>query len=291
MVRGFSFYRRFTLLLCALLGLLQLPATAWAAADEPLRIGVFPRRSAQLTTTMFQPMAELLSQQLKRPVVVEAAPDFPTFWQRLAAHRYDLVHLNQYQYIKAHAKHGYRVIARNEEFGRDTLTAAFFVRKDRKMNSLQQLRGKKVIFGGGRGAMIGYIIPTQMLRQAGLEAGSYQELFAKTPPNAIIATYFNQADAGCAGDIGLNLVANKIDVEALEILAQSEPLVLMPWAIKGDLPAELSGRITSILTGLQHSDAGRKVLKAARLTALRPAQDRDYAPLRQIVAEVLDEHY
>lgn len=276
-----------------LLGLLLLLAAQTSAAMDVLSLGVFPRRNPQVTTRMFMPLADHLSRELGREVRLEVTRDFESFWEAVAAGRYDLVHYNPYHYIRSAKEQGYRVIAKNDEFGRATVASALVVRKDSGIESLEQLRGRKIVFGGGPTAMLSYVMNTHLLRQAGLGPDDYVEEYAISPLNAVFATYYGHAAAGGAGNIVLGLpnVQARVDTGELRYLAQSEELAHLPWAVKGDMAVALRERIQAVLTGLKDSAAGRAVLKSAGLTGLHPAQDAEYEPHRHITWAVLQEDY
>ncbi len=273
--------------------LTALTPLAVLAAEDPLRVGIFPRRHPELTRELFQPLSDYLAAALGRPVELETTADFASFWQNVEQRRYDLVHFNQYHYVRSHKEHGYRVIVRNEEFGHSDISAAVLVRKDSGIQRLDDLRGKKVVFGGGRTAMVSYIAATHLLNEAGLKQGDYFEQFALTPPKACIATFYRQAAAAGAGSYVLDLpkVKNEIDVGEMTYLAVGTPLAHLPWAVKADMDEATAQNIQRILVALRDSDAGQAVLRQARLTALVAAADRDYDRHREIVHAVLGERY
>lgn len=266
---------------------------AVADSEEPLRLGIFPRYNYTETVKSFTPLAEQLTRVLGRRVELETASDFSTFWQAVVARRYDLVHFNQYHYIKAHRELRYEVIARNREGGSDTIKGALLVRRDSGIKQLADLKGKRILFGGGRDAMQAYILTTHLLRRAGLKAGDYVELFAVNPPNAVIATYQRHADAAGAGDrvLDMPVVAERINTKEMKLLAVSEAVAQLPWAVKADLDPALRQRIGAALLALGDSEPGRAVLAAARLTGFAATRDADYDPLRRIVFEVSGERY
>ncbi|MFW1676541.1 phosphate/phosphite/phosphonate ABC transporter substrate-binding protein [Pontibacter sp. JAM-7] len=255
---------------------------------QPLVMGVFPRRDSAITVQLFRPMQHYLSQKLGREVVLETSSDFDTFQQHLLAHRYDLVHMNQYHYVEAHKQLAYEVVAQNEERGEATLRGAILVRNDSPYVDLQQLKGKKIIFGGGTRAMISYVVPTFMLRQAGLQQGDYEEVFAASPPDAVLATYLGQGDAGGAGEliVRMPVVTNKIDTSELRVLAVSKPLPHLVWAVKGEMAAAEKQILRQVLLEMKLEPEGQQVLKAARLTAFNPAVDADYDVHRNIIESV-----
>ncbi|MGD9189569.1 MAG: phosphate/phosphite/phosphonate ABC transporter substrate-binding protein [Desulfobacteraceae bacterium] len=271
-----------------LLLMILLFCSTMANAAEPLVIGIFPRRDAAITARLFRSLSRHIEQKLGIPVSMEMSPNFDTFLSNLKQRRYDLVHLNPFDYISAHDDLAYDAIVQNEEFGEATIRGAIYVRKDSGIRQLNELKGKKILFGGGPRAMMSYIVPTYLLRQAGLTKRDYEEVYAINPPNAILATYLRRADAGGAGEVArrMPVVTSKIDVNQLEVIAVSRPLPHLPWAVKQEMTAELKQRLQTLLVNLKHSEEGRKILDQARLSAFNPVTNKDYDPHRKIVEAV-----
>jgi len=276
-----------------LLMLLFAPCSSFSAEESSLIMGVFPRRNFTTTLKLFTPLAENLSAQLGRPVILESAKDFKSFWQQVQNRRYDIVHFNQYHYVKARKLYGYQVIVMNEEYGSKTLAGAIYVRKDSGINSVMDLKGKKIIFGGGPDAMVSYIIASSVLKQGGLANNDYITDFAINPPNAVKSLFFKQGDAAGAGDVVviLPVVTQAIDTSQLTILAKSKSLPHLPWAVKESLPTALKDRIREAFLSLNDPAKGQAVLDAAKLSGLQPASDRDFDPHRQIIQDILGEVY
>jgi len=260
---------------------------------ESLKLGIFPRRGAVTTDKMFQPLVQSLSEQLNITISLETTHDFASFWQKVAKQEYDIVHFNQYHYVKSHAKYGYQVIVQNVELGHDTIAGAILVRRDSQINSLQDLKGKKIVFGGGRGAMQAYITATYLLRLAGLKQGDYFEHFALNPPKASIATYYRQATAAGAGNYVLDLpfVKKQINTDEMKYLAVSQPMAHLPWAVKQSMPKKQMIQLKEAMIDLVNSKKGKDILKAARIDKFLPVTDRDYRPHREIINKVLAENY
>jgi phosphonate transport system substrate-binding protein len=249
-------------------------------------MGIFPRFHASETTTRYAPLADYLSERLGRKVTLATAKDFQAFWQGIEEQRYDIVHYNQYHYIRS--AQSYQVIAHIEELGKSTITGVLYVRKDSGITQLTQLRGKTILFGGGEDAMISYIANHYSMLQAGLKKTDYKSLFAVNPPNAILALYSRQADAAGAGDGVLDLpqVKKAVNTDELTALAVSVPLLHLPIAVKRTMPAKLRDTLQSTLINLKIYEAGTKVLKSASLTNIGKAEDKDYEPHRKMVRAV-----
>ena len=270
----------------ALLLAMAAAASPVRAADSALILGVFPRYKATETITMFKPLADYLSERLGRPVSLTTSKDFDSFWQGVSEQRYDIVHYNQYHYIRS-AK-TYQVIAHNKEFGKSTMAGALYVRKDSGITDLKQLRGRTVLFGGGEDAMISYIVPMYMMLQAGLKKDEIKSEFAVTPINSVIGVYNKLAEAAGSADnaLGQPVIRNAIDTDQLTALAVSEQLLQLPWAVKRTTPTKLREAIQAALVNLEGTEAGRNILKTALLTGIGKAQDRDYDPHRKMVRAV-----
>lgn len=257
-----------------------------AQANEELVLGVFPRRSPTETTRFFTPLASHLTEQLGRSVRLVTSRDFDSFWRGVSERRYDIVHYNQYHYIRS--ADNYQVVAHIEELGKSTIAGAIYVRKDSGITAIAQLRGRTVLFGGGQDAMISYIASRYLMQRAGLNEGDFKSLFAVNPPNSIIGVYHRQADAAGGGDgaLELPLLRGAIKPDELVALATTDPLLQLPIAVKRDMTPKLRASIQAVLIALKDSEAGRQVLKSAGMTGMGPAQDKDYEPHRKIVRAV-----
>lgn len=257
------------------------------AAEKNLVLGIFPRYNATEAATMYWPLADYLSQRLEgTKVTVVTAKDFDTFWKGVEEQRYDIVHFNPYHYIRS--AQNYRVIAHSREFSRSAVAGAIYVRKDSGITELKQLKGRTIMFGGGKDAMLSHIAPRFLLKTAGLKDDDFKAEFAVNPPNALLALYHRQADAAGGGDILIDLpvVKNAINTGELTVLARTEPLLFLPWAVKRTMPDKVREAVQTALTDLDESPVGKGVLDAARTSGIEKASDQDYEPHRRMINAV-----
>jgi phosphonate transport system substrate-binding protein len=267
--------------------------TATSALAD-ITVGIFPRRDVSTTHKIFKPLTQHLSQEMGEKVVLDVPKDFSAFWKALGEKKYDVVHFNQYHYLRGNKEFGYRVIVSNKEQGSKQIAGALSVRKDSGINTLDDLRGKTILFGGGKKAMGSYIAPTAILKKAGLNAEvDYKVTFAKNPPNAVIAVFSKAADAAGSGNVILKLgaVKKKVDVSQMKILAESEPFVQLPWAVHPDMSDAKMKKIQTLMVNLKDSDSGKEVLTAAKVNAFYAVSDVDFIKVKEIVEFVLDETY
>ena len=247
-------------------------------ADDSLTLGVFPRRNSGVTMKMFKPLAKYLTDETGIKIKLETAKNFPMFWKSVESKRYDIAHFNQLHYLMSKDVVGYKVFAKNEEFGKSVIAPAIVVRKDSGIETLQDLKGKKIIFGGGRLAMIAHVGNKNILNDAGLAPGTYDAMLAKNPPNAAMAVFFNKADAAGIGDIGLNIpmLKKKIDVDQMKFLTIGKSQPHIPWVYKTSLKMDVQNKISAAFEKLNATPEGKAILKKAGMTGMDVAKDSDY---------------
>lgn len=265
--------------------LLLLSFSLPAKANDELILGIFPRHSYNETLQMFSPLVKYLSEQLGKKVKLETASNFEAFWRNVQVSRYDIVHYNQYHYLESNKKYGYQLILKNEEFGSADISSVIMVRKDRGIDTLDNLAGKKIIFGGDEKAMMSYLVPRKLLLNAGLAPSSYDTEFARNPPNALMAVYMGRADAAGVGDVipRLNSMAHGINLDEMKTIAQSDAFPHLAWAVKQGFDKKTSEELVKILIGLSESEAGKKILESAKMTGFHPATHDEYVRLYQFL--------
>lgn len=259
------------------------------ADPKPITFGVFPRWNAQITVRDFTPLAELLGRELGRPIQIETDKDFDSFMQRVYAKEFDIVHMNQMQYVQAHEKAHYRVIAKICDNPECSIKAVIIARKDRNLTKLSDLKGKIIAFGDP-GAMVSHVLAKSLLRQSGIKSTQYSSLFAKNPPNAVFAVYNGEADAAGVGIKVLRKleIRQSIDVSQFHILAQSQSVAHLPIAVNSSMNGKLARHIQKILTSLSQRADGREALKKLGLDRIETAKDYEYDTVRTLINEGKD---
>ncbi len=265
-----------------------------ASVWSEVTMGVFPRRPTAVTYKAFKPLADQIALRLKVKVRLVVPKNFEKFWEDVKARRYDIVHYNQYHYIKSHKEYGYRVIAVNEESGSKFIRGQISVHKDSSINTIADLKGKTILFGGGPRAMVSYIATTSLLKKAGLVANKdYKVEFAKNPPSALWATRQKISDASGSGEVVqcIKNVNTKISVKGfkLKAIAKSESFIHLAWAVKDTLTKDREKKIIYIMETLKDSEAGKLVLKAAGVTGFHRATDEEFIKVREVTKYVLGE--
>ena len=256
------------------------------AESDPIVFGVFPRWNAQITVRDFTPLAALLERELGRPVRIETDKDFDSFMRRVSAREFDIVHLNQLQYLQAHEASGYRAIAKLCDNPTCTIKAIIVTRHDSKIVKVSDLRGKTIAFGDPS-AMVSHVLTKSLLRESALRPEQYKAIFTKNPPNALLAVYNGEADAAGVGMSVLQRpeIRQLIDVNQLRILTESRAIPHLPVAVRGDMDARLVRNIRQLLTGLEQHPEGRSILEQMGIERFAPADNRQYDIVRRLMED------
>jgi phosphonate transport system substrate-binding protein len=273
-----------------LIALYAIVSAAMAAEPAPITFGVFPRWNAQITVRDFTPLGQRLSRELGRPVHIETDKDFSSFMRRVYAKEFDLVHLNQSQYVHAHQAAGYQAIAKICDNQKCTINAILITRRDSKLTKVSDLKGRTVAFGDP-GAMVSHILTKSLLRESALHPNQYRSIFTKNPPNALLAVYNGDAAAAGVSLAALERpeIRERIDINQLRILAESRSIPHLPMAVRGDMDHKLALRIQQILTGLSQDAEGKEILTKLGIERFESADDRQYALVRTLLEEEANE--
>lgn len=258
-----------------------------ALSAETFKLGIFPRRPAEMTLKMFTPLKKKLETELNIPVQLMYSQNTEDFCKKVENKTFDLVQLDHFQYILAHKNYGYDVIAQNVEFGKNTVSSVIYVRKDSGITNVNDLKGKKILFFFDKKSFVPYVAPLSILKKEGLKPGQYDELFAKSPVAALKALSRGNVDAATGADITLNMkmIKDSLDTTALTKLAEIGPFPQIPWAVTGNLGAEQKAKVKEVLLSLDKTEEGKQILKAAGLNNIIEASDSDYDSIRNVAKD------
>ncbi len=256
-----------------------LPAAQKAWAHEPVNVikfGVFPYKSPRTIVKLFSPIAKRLEKALGLKVQLVTAPDFQTYVARGKLGDYDLALpcVNCFFQIQAS---GYTVIAKGEpSFHGGTL-----VRKDSGIDSLEQLKGKKIA-SIGKHSYAGYLFMVEQLHARGIVAKDEVEFHFLGKLDTVIYGVLNKKyDAGTVRRDALESPIFKDLQEDLTFISTSAPIPQFPFVVKKDMAPDLVAKIRQVLTSFSMDNADdKKVLQSLRLTHIGPAVDGDYAAFR-----------
>ena len=99
----------------------------------------------------------------------------------------------------------------------------------------------------------------------------------------VLAVYSGRYDVGSIREGTLDVVADKIDISEIRVLAHTRWYPGWVYAFRQGLSAEATASITSALLKLDYGRSEHKeILRAADITDIVPSKDAQFDPVREL---------
>jgi phosphonate transport system substrate-binding protein len=205
----------------------------------------------------------------------------------------DISYSNPLIYAKVAHRFGARAFARTVEiYGRENFRGQIICRADnRQIQTLADCRGKRWIAVDPSSAG-GYLYPLGHFIKHGIYRQDFSQIdFAPGPggkqEKVALAVYAGKYDVGSIREGTLNVVADKIDINEIKVLARTRWYPGWVYAARRDLPAEIVETIKQALVKVDYSNNHhRRMLEAANIVGIIPSEDKDFDPVRQLAATI-----
>ena len=205
----------------------------------------------------------------------------------------DISFSNPFVYVEIAKRYGAKAFARIVEgAGEINFRGQVICRADNpRIKTVADLKGKRMIAVDPYSAG-GYLYPLAWLLEQGLHKKDFQEIaFAPGPggkqEKVVMAVYSGKYDLGLIRERTLPILANKIDLNQIRVLAYSRWYPGWVYAARRGLDPDILAKIKKALLALNWNDPEqRKILEKARFTGIRSATDADYEAVRRLAESV-----
>lgn len=277
------------LVLCALL---ILTGCDKPLEGPPIRIGYMNCNSEAETMERFRPLTAYLAKKLGRPC--EAVPvNTQDFEGRFNAGDFEFTHSNSLLYIILKESKGLKLLATEKrgQFGSRT-AGTIIVRRDSPIESIADLKGKRMVFGPMM-APTGYMAQYDLMLKDGFDPEVDLDYYA-IPRGAfkheklIYGVYFGDYDVAAAPVLDLEIMTRegKISADDFRVIAQSETIPYCTFGASKEVDAQLAEDFRKALVELTPESTVEidgevlKVLDSAWVDGFETLLDKDYDPIR-----------
>lgn len=263
-----------------------------------MRIGYMNCNSEAETLARFRPLTAYLSERLG--VDFEAVPvDTHDFEDRFKAGEFAFTHTNSLLYVILKENHKLQLLTAEKRGNFGSRTAgAIVARKDSGIAKLEDIRGKRMIFGPMM-APTGYLAEYDLMLKAGIDPERDLAFYA-IPSGSfkheklIYKVLFGEFDVAAAPVLDLEVMARegKIAPDDFVVLAQTPLIPYCTFGAAAGADPDLVARFRRALMELKPEttveiDGERvKVLKAAWIDGFEQLDDKDYDPIRDMARRV-----
>ena len=250
-------------------------------AQEEILIGLIPEQNIFKQMERYRPLASYLSEKAGVKIKLTILSRYGDIVERFVSRSLDGAFFDSLTGAMAITRLGVEPMARPVNLdGKSTVRSYIFVRADSKINSVTDMKGKKVVFVD-RATATGYLFAVAFLHENGIQdINRYfnEYFFTGSHDSAIYSVLDNRADIGSAQDTIFNMLVSKDPTikRELRIIAQSEELPETTLCLRKSISSKIKTSITDILLHMNEDPAGKEILKKFGAVKLIRAEAGDF---------------
>jgi phosphonate transport system substrate-binding protein len=278
--------RRVALLLVGLLLALGSALVACTRQEPPLTLVFTPSRDPTALKEAGDAFAQTLTRVSRVRIRALVASDYAGVIEALRSRRVDLAFVHPVGYVLANREAGCQILVRDIWQGKTAYTARFYVRKDRGIKQVADLRGKTIAFVDPASSS-GYIYPMVFLMKEGLvrdrDPKSFfkEALFSGTHEAALQAVLHGRVDAAASFDKAPELhLKDPALVAQLGWVGETPEIPEAGICARPGLPAEPLARIKRALLSIKGPEHAAVLKEIYGIDGFVEASDADYRPVR-----------
>lgn len=258
---------------------------------EPTAItmAVIPWQVSREQETKLQPLADYLSQQLKKPFQFQITKDYATAVELLVQGKVDLAYLGPSSYIQAKQQDPQiepLVSSINQDTKRPWYTSVIIASKSSGIKKVQDLKGKRFAFVSKLSAS-GYVVPTAHFQEIGInpENDFSEVIFTGSHDKSKQALLNGKVDAIADDQRSYNqqLKEGKINPQQYIIIWESVPLPSVPITASSKVSGELKDALKKAFI---EAPTGLIDPSGSAVAGYTLVQDRDYNIIRELQKRV-----
>jgi len=271
--------RRFAWPILLLVSMLSLVPPASYATDSngPVySLGVFPHLPPRDLEKVFAPMAADLAKALGVRVELHSSTTYRKFAERLDQEQFDIAFVQPFDYVRAADKHGYLPLATRTE----KLSTIVVTRTDSPLNSIQDLRNKKVALPP-RTAAVSQLL-RGYLKSQGIDPDRDIKLsYHRSHVSCMQQVLIGEAVACGTAAPARRFFQSKFNIP-LKVIASSREIPHTLWVAHKRLPAEVRKKLRAHIINWSNTREGQALLERGKLMPFVPVSDKDYDVVRKL---------
>lgn len=259
-----------------------LGAPVHAADPNPdtLKVALLPDENASELIKRNQPLKDYLEKKLGKKIQLVVTTDYSSMIEAMRFGRIDLAYFGPLSYVLAKSKADIEPFAAMVSDGKPTYRSVVIANANANVNSLSDIKGKKVAFGD-RASTSSHLIPKTMMAEAGVvHDRDYQQHFVGTHDAVAVNVANGNADVGGLSEVIWKALLERklVDASKVKVIAYSKEYPQYPWTMRSDLKPELKDKIRIAFVNLKDP----AILKNFKADGFVPITDKDYDVIRDM---------
>jgi phosphonate transport system substrate-binding protein len=252
-----------------------------------------PQFSHRVSFARHNPLVEYLKKETGLPLKQVFPDTFDEHMKMVGQGAIDISFSNSVAYVKMAHRYGAWAFARIiEEHGKPMFRGHIICRSDNaSIRTLEDCKGKRWIAVDPTSAG-GYIFGLGHFFDHGIMKEEFAEIaFAPGPggksEKVVLAVYAGRYDIGTVREGTLTVVADKIDVSEIRIIASTPYYPGWVYAARKNLDPALVEKIRNALLRLDRQNPEHQpMLRAAHISGAIASADEDFEPVRELLRKV-----
>jgi phosphonate transport system substrate-binding protein len=266
------------------IGACLLIVTPAQAAEQPLQFGVgLFQPDKDKNDATYRPLAEYLSAELGRKVVLRTVDTWEGLAKSLANGETDLALMGPWGYVLANHHSGAQAVATILYDGKPEYFAIIVTNPKTGIERIEDMKGRTFAFGD-KGSTSGYLIPFYQFQKMGIDPDTFFSKVVYTKHQAI-ETQVTRGELDAGADYNRNRNAmisdGLIKAQDSKIIWTSAPLPNDAFAVSAELAKDraLVLRVQKALEKVGTELKARPDLLPARYTGFVKSDNAFYAPI------------
>jgi phosphonate transport system substrate-binding protein len=280
-MRSYAVNRYIVLVICVLLAIVLFTGCQTAKTEKTFRLGIIPSENGQETLKQFAPLVAYLEESMKVKVEPFVATDYNAVVEAMRSKHIDAAMFGPFSYIMAAERAGAKVsVVRVGESGAPTYNSHFITYKGSGINTLSDLKGKKLAYTDP-GSTSGYLVPAKVLLDNGMTSQSFASVIYSNGQDAsLLAVKNKQVDAAAIDEMTYNRALKKgiITKEEVPVFYTCPPIPQSPFAVSKDIDPGLKQQFVAAMTTVH--EVKPDVLKPLSASKYVTATDDNFQLIR-----------
>jgi phosphonate transport system substrate-binding protein len=253
-------------------------------APTKLIMSFVPSGDTQDIITGGEAIERLLEEKTGYEIDTNVATSYAAVIEAMCAENADIGWLNTFGYLVAHEKCGVDVILGTVRFGTPYYTGQIIVGADTGIESIADLKGKVMCWVDPLSTS-GYIIPSLMLRAAGVDPDTdlADTVMAGSHTNVVTAVYNGDCDAGATYVDARGTVEDEFPdvMDKVVVIAESPEIPNDTVSVRPGLPDDVVQNVKQALLDIADTEEGQDALFTVyEIEDLQEVDDSFYDPFR-----------
>lgn len=176
-------------------------------------------------------------------------------------------------------------LVKSETDGSSTYEGYIFARKDNKIKTMEDLKGKKFAYVFTCNAT-GYSFPYYLIDKKGYNPHEYFKVssFLKTDEKTILSVFNNEFDAGATNDIAWKITMEKYPFieNEMTIIEKIGPFPRHALAASNNITEEKKKELQKLLLNMNETEEGRNCLLEIGIDKFIATSEKDFKIVKQI---------